>query len=160
MIYNKLISTNQEYKLSKQRLNELWDKENDLDKAEENEVELLIHLIDHYEEKHFPVPYPDPINAIQNRMQDLGLSLVEGARTLGIDKGTLSKVLNRERGLSLKMIRMAEKKFSIPAYVLIQEAKIKSKKKIESIKRNKTPVAPPFKAVKRKQVKSSRVKHS
>jgi HTH-type transcriptional regulator/antitoxin HigA len=86
---------------------------------EGKELMLLGYLIHHYEETEFPISNPDPIEAIEIRMTDLNLSKKDLLPIFG-DRGTMSKVFNKQRNLSLSMIRMIAEKLSIPLEVLIQ----------------------------------------
>lgn len=84
------------------------------------EMRLLVYLVDRYEEEHYPIGMPDPIEAIKTRMEDLGLEPKDLIEIIG-DKGTVSKVLNNRIPLSLRMIRNLTKKLQLPAEILIQE---------------------------------------
>src|SRR6187402_1848342 len=89
------------------------------------ELMLLGYLVDRYEEANFPLRYPDPIEAIKVRMEDLGLTISDLNDVFG-DRGTASKVLNRQRALSLSMIRGLSIRLSLPSDLLIQPIKLKS----------------------------------
>src|SRR5258705_748030 len=89
---------------------------------------LLGYLIDQYEEKEFPIHYPDPIDAIKVRMNDLGIEISDLLDVFG-DRGTASKVLNKQRSLSLSMIRSVANRLSLPERLLIQPIPIKGAKK-------------------------------
>ena len=92
---------------------------------EHKEKLLLAHLISIYEEKNVTLPDVDPIEMIKIRMEDLDLKASDLASLYG-DKGTISKVLNYERALSITMIRQFSKFLSIPAEYLIKEYPLKS----------------------------------
>ena len=76
-------------------------------------------LVEAYEEKHCPIPPPDPIEAILHYMESQGLSEPDLETYLGSDT-CVSEVLNRERTLSLDMIRKLHKGLGIPADILVQ----------------------------------------
>jgi HTH-type transcriptional regulator/antitoxin HigA len=89
---------------------------------EDDRLEVLLTLTDAYEEKHFPIDLPDPIDAIRFRLEQQGatpraLIGVIGSRT------RVYEVLRGRRGLSLPMIRRLHERLHIPAEVLIQPAK-------------------------------------
>lgn len=113
-----IIETEKEYNEALQQAEVLLDT--DPDSKEGRELKLLLLLIEKYEDEHFPIDGPDPIEAIKIRMEDLGLKNKDLVRSIG-DKGTVSKVLNYKTSLSLKMIRNLSKQLSIPADVLIRE---------------------------------------
>jgi len=87
-------------------------------------LDILITLVDAYEERHCPIELPDPIQAIRFRLEQAG----KDARALVGVIGTRSRVfevLRGQRPLSLNMIRALHRHFGIPAEVLIQPTKRK-----------------------------------
>ena len=76
-------------------------------------------LIEQYENEHFPISLPDPIEAIKFRMDQMGYNQNDLARIIGF-KSRASEILNRKRKLSLEMIRQIHDKLNIPTDVLIQ----------------------------------------
>jgi HTH-type transcriptional regulator/antitoxin HigA len=82
-------------------------------------LDVLTTLVEAYEEAHFPIDPPDPIEAIKFRLEQQGrdqkaLVGVIGRRT------RVHEVLRRDRALSLAMIRRLNKSLHIPAEVLIR----------------------------------------
>lgn len=113
---NKLIKTESDYQNALVRMEELFDVR--LDSQEFDEAELLITLIELYEQKHFKIDAPDPIDAIKFRMEQMNLKRIDLAKYFGT-RGRVSEVLNRQRSLSLEMIRKLHKDFGIPAESLL-----------------------------------------
>ena len=72
--------------------------------AEADEMEILVTLIEAYENKHYPILLPDPIEAIKCRMQQQGLTAKDLEPYIGAS-GRVAEVLNRKRGLSLRMMQ-------------------------------------------------------
>jgi len=87
---------------------------------EEQALEVFALLIDNYEQAHYPIDLPDPIEAIKFRMEQQGLLQKNMAPYLG-SQSRVSEVLNRKRPLSLAMIRALHEGLGIPAEVLLQE---------------------------------------
>lgn len=114
----KIIKTEDEYNLALERLEEIFDAP--LGTPEGDESELLALLIEKYEEEHFPIPDPDPIEAVKYMMEQSNLKQADLAKILG-NKGNVSKVLNKKRKLSLDMIRKINKALNIPFSVLMQD---------------------------------------
>jgi HTH-type transcriptional regulator/antitoxin HigA len=85
-----------------------------------DELEILSILIDHYEKEHFPVDFPDPVEAIKFRMEQLGMKQKDLADMVG-NKSRVSEILNRKRKLTLDMVRKISESLSIPTEVLIRE---------------------------------------
>ncbi|MFM7329739.1 MAG: type II toxin-antitoxin system HigA family antitoxin, partial [Bacteroidota bacterium] len=84
-----------------------------------DELEILGILIDRYETEHFPIDFPDPIEAIKFRMEQLGYNQNDLAELIGL-KSRASEVLNKRRKLSLHMIRELHNRWNIPTDVLVQ----------------------------------------
>jgi HTH-type transcriptional regulator/antitoxin HigA len=121
-----IIKTKKEYELATTRLEELSTNPPEENSQEGRELMLLGYLIDQYEERTFEVEYPQPIDAIKIRMEDLGLKITDLLNIFG-DRGTASKVLNNQRGLSLSMIRQLADRLSLPVSLLIQPTGLSKK---------------------------------
>lgn len=113
----KPIKTKKEHQLALIQLDRLFGAKKST--AQGAQLELLSILIEKYEDSHFPVGLPDPIEAIKFRMEQLGYSQSDLARVMGL-KSRASEILNRKRKLSLEMIRDLHSKLNIPTDVLIQ----------------------------------------
>ena len=87
--------------------------------ADGDELELLGILIDTYEKVHYPIDFPDPIEAIKFRMEQLGYTQSDLANVVGL-KSRASEILNKKRKLTLEMIRNLHNTLNIPTDVLIQ----------------------------------------
>ena len=86
---------------------------------EGDRLEVLTTLVEAYEEKHFRIPLPDPIEAILYYVESRGLTRRNLERYIG-SRARVSEVLNRKRPLTMEMIRNLHKGLGIPAEVLIQ----------------------------------------
>jgi HTH-type transcriptional regulator / antitoxin HigA len=86
-------------------------------------LEVLVALIAAYEEKHYPIPLPDPIEAIQFHMDRLGLTRKDLEPYIGT-RARVSEILNRKRPLTLNMIRNLSKGLGIAPEILIQEYRL------------------------------------
>jgi len=82
-------------------------------------LEVLTTLIEAYEEEHYFIPSPDPIEAIRYYMESRGLSRSDLEPYIG-SRARVSEVLNRKRPLSIYMIRKLHAGLGIPAEILIQ----------------------------------------
>ncbi|WP_298392437.1 helix-turn-helix domain-containing protein [Flavobacterium sp.] len=112
-----LIKTENDYDQALKRLEIIFDAKKGT--QEGDELELLGILIDQYENEHFPIDLPDPIEAIKFRMEQMGYTQNDLAKIIGF-KSRASEILNRKRKLSLEMIRQLHKSLNIPTDVLIQ----------------------------------------
>ena len=87
-----------------------------------DELEILSILVETYENKHYQIDPPDPVEAIKFRMEQMGLKQVDLAPLMG-GKNRVSEVLSRKRALNLRMIRNLHKKLRIPAESLIAKTR-------------------------------------
>jgi len=116
-----LIKHQQQYQNYLARVEEIFDAQKGSKEGEE--LELLLTLIKLYEDEYYAIPYPDPIEAIKVRMEDLDMQAKDLIPFIG-HKGNVSKVLNRKRPLTLEMVRKLSKGLNIPTEVLIQPIKL------------------------------------
>jgi HTH-type transcriptional regulator/antitoxin HigA len=114
----KVIKNQKAYQKALERLEVIFDARKGT--LEGDELELLSVLIDLYEQDRFPIDFPDPIEAIKFRMEQLGYKQKDLARILGL-KSRVSEILNRKRKLSLEMIRKIHASMGVPTEVLIKD---------------------------------------
>ena len=112
----KPIKNKKDYKEALKRIDELFDAKPDT--PEGDMLEILVTLVEAYEQKHFFIPPPDPIEAIKFRMEQLGLKQSDLADAMG-GKNRVSEILNRRRELTVKMMKELHHKFNIPAESLL-----------------------------------------
>ena len=86
--------------------------------TEGDELDVLVTLVEAYEDRHFPIADPDPVAAIEFRMEQMGLSRKDLEPVLG-SRGRVSEVLNGRRALSIQMIRRLNRELGIPLESLI-----------------------------------------
>jgi len=87
---------------------------------EADEMEVLVTLIEAYENKHYMISPPDPIEAIKFRMDQQGLKAKDLEAFIG-GSGRVSEVLNRKRPLSLRMIKRLHNGLKIPYESLLAD---------------------------------------
>lgn len=110
------IKTEQDYRESINRIEELWGSKKDT--SEGDELDLLCTLVESYEMAHYPIAPPDPIDAILFRMEQMGMTKTDMAKYLG-SQSRVSEVLSRKRKLTLKMVKSLYKGLNIPAEILL-----------------------------------------
>lgn len=113
----KPIRTKKDYEQALERLELIFDAKKGTAKGDE--LEILGMLIENYENEKFPIDFPDPVEAIKFRMEQLGYNQADLANIVGL-KSRASEILNRKRKLSLDMIRQLHDRLNIPTEVLIQ----------------------------------------
>jgi HTH-type transcriptional regulator/antitoxin HigA len=117
MIEIKPIRTEADYEAALAEIEQLFEAVPGT--LEGDRLEVLTTLVAAYEEKHYPIPLPDPIEAIYYYLESRGLSRRDLEPYLG-RRARVSEILNRKRPLSLEMIRRLNNGLRIPAEVLIQ----------------------------------------
>lgn len=113
----KPIKTEADHKASLKEIESLFDAERGT--PEGDRLEVLVTLVEAYEEKHHKIALPDPIEAVKYHMERLGLSRRDLEPCIG-NRARVSEILNRKRPLTLKMIRNLEATLGIPAAILVQ----------------------------------------
>ena len=88
---------------------------------EADEMEVLVALVEAYENKHYPIGPADPIEAIKFRMEQQGLATKDLEPFIG-SSGRVSEVLNRKRALSLRMVKRLHDGLKIPYESLLSHA--------------------------------------
>ncbi len=111
------IRNKDEYEAALARIESLFDAEPGT--VEADELEVLTLLVEAYEDKHYAIPAPDPVTAIEYYLESRGLDRGVLIPYLG-SRARVSEVLNRKRPLSLQMIRRLNQGLGIPAEILIQ----------------------------------------
>ena len=114
----KVIKTEEDYNKALKRLEVIFDAP--VNTPEGDEAELLGILIEKYEDEHYPIEAPDPIEAIKFRMEQMDMNKKDLAKVIGY-KSRVSEIFTRKRKLNLKMIRRLHEKMNIPYESLISE---------------------------------------
>ena len=81
-------------------------------------IEVLAILVEKYEDEHFPIEAPTPVEAIKFRMDQLGMSNTDLARIIGT-RARVSEIFNGKRKLSVRMIKALHRKLQVPAEILL-----------------------------------------
>lgn len=115
-----VIKTYDEYKSVLQAAEELVALDPAAGTPEADRLELLTVLVEDFERRHFAIPTPDPIDAIEFRMAEQGLRQKDLVPMLG-SRSRVSEVLSRKRPLTVQMIRGLTTGLGIPAEILVGE---------------------------------------
>ena len=113
------IRTKSDYKSALAKVSKLVGSDPKTGTSDGDRLEVLSILIEDYESKHFPINSPNPIDAIQFRMEQNNLSVKDLVPLIG-NSNRVYEVLNGKRPLTLNMIRKITEELGIPAKVLIQ----------------------------------------
>lgn len=118
----KPIRTETDYEEALAEIERLWGARTGT--PEGDRLDILATLIDAYENEHYPMDPPDPIEAIKFRMEQQALTRKDLEGMLG-SRTRVAEVLNRQRGLSINMIRRLHERLGISAEVLIRPTRAK-----------------------------------
>jgi len=113
----KPIKTESDYKAALAEIERLMGAE--LNSLEGDKLDVLTTLVEAYEERHYPIDPPDPIEAIIHQMESQGITRKDLERYIG-NRARVSEILNRKRSLSITMIRNLQEGLGISAEILIR----------------------------------------
>lgn len=82
-------------------------------------LEVLVALVEQYENDHYSMPLPDPIEALKYHMETRGLDRRALQPYIG-SRARVSEILNRKRPLTLRMIRALSQGLGISAEILVR----------------------------------------
>lgn len=126
------IRTKASYEAALKEVERLWGARSGTPAGDR--LDILATLIEAYEDEHYPMDPPDPIDAIKFRMEQQGLASTSRAswvpgpvslKCLMADQTSVSTILRARRGLFINMIRRLHERFGIPAEVLIRPTRRK-----------------------------------
>ena len=120
----KPIKNEKDYRNALERLEIIFDAP--IDTKEGDEAEILSLMIENYENEHYPIEAPDPIEAIKIRMEELNLRQKDLVGIIG-GKSRVSEILNRKKKLTVEMIRELERMLQISASVLVNNYQLVKK---------------------------------
>lgn len=106
------IKTQADYEPTLKEIEDLMSAE--AGSPEGDRLDVLVTLVEAYEREHYPMGFPDPVEAIKFRMEQQGLTVEDLVPVIG-RKNRVYEILARKRPLTLRMIEGLHEKFSIPA---------------------------------------------
>jgi HTH-type transcriptional regulator / antitoxin HigA len=115
-----IIKSEEKYQLALDWIDEMFDKKVSPDTPEGKKLEVALLLIKEYEDKNYPIPLPDPIEAIKLKMAERGLTNKDLVGKVG-SKGYVSMLLSRKKPLTLELAKLFHKEFQIPAEIFLSE---------------------------------------
>ena len=114
----KPIKTDSDYRAALKEIEKLMMAEPDTQEGEK--LDVLVTLAEAYEQKHYPLDLPDPVEAIKFEMEQKGLTVKDLEPMIG-KSNRVYEVLNHKRSLTLKMIWRLHEQLGIPAESLIKQ---------------------------------------
>jgi HTH-type transcriptional regulator/antitoxin HigA len=120
----KPIKTEADHAAALREIERLWGADEGTSAGDR--LEVLTTLVEAYEQAHFPIDAPDPIEAIKFRLEQQGTDKKTLIGVIG-NRTRVYEVLRRDRALSLAMIRRLNQTLNIPAEVLIRPVRIRKR---------------------------------
>jgi HTH-type transcriptional regulator / antitoxin HigA len=112
----KPIKTERDYQNALKEIEKLWNAKPNTPMGDR--LDVLVTLVEAYEQKHYKIEPPDPIEAIKFRMEQLELKPSDLAKILG-GRNRASEILNKKRKLTVEMMRSLRKRLGVPADSLL-----------------------------------------
>jgi HTH-type transcriptional regulator / antitoxin HigA len=116
----KPIRTEADYKASLKEISALMESDPEPGTADGDRLDILATLVEAYENRHFPMDFPDPVEAILFRMERQGLKPKDLEPMIG-QRNRVYEILNRKRPLTMAMVWRLHKGLGIPAESLIRK---------------------------------------
>ena len=117
------IRTAEDHAAALARIEELWGADSCTDAGDE--LDLLVDLVEHYEDRHFPIPEASPVEILRSHMEATGRTQADLARLLG-SASRASEILNRRRALTVDMIHRLHAEWGLPADCLVRPYHLES----------------------------------
>ena len=114
----RIIKTKEQYEEFLDWVDILFDRKVRADSPQGNKLQVALLLIKQYEDANYPIPLPDPIDAIKVKMDELGLKNKDLVGKVG-SKGYVSSLLNKKKPLTLELAKLFHQELNIPAEVLL-----------------------------------------
>jgi HTH-type transcriptional regulator/antitoxin HigA len=115
----KPVKTKKDYQSALKEIERLFDAEPNTPAGDR--LDILVTLVEAYEEMHYPVDFPDAISALKYWMESRGLDRKDLEPYIGT-RARIAEVLNHKRDLTLTMIRNLHDHLHIPAELLIKKS--------------------------------------
>jgi len=114
----QIIKTEKEYEDLLEWIDTQFDLKIAAESKEGEQLQIALLLIKQYEDLHYAIPFPDPIEAVKLKMEEKGLMNKDLVSLIG-SKGYVSALLNGKKPLTLKIAKILHQKLGIPAEVLL-----------------------------------------
>jgi len=114
----KIIKNKKQYEQFLDWIDVQFDKKVKAGTPQGEKLQVALLLIKQYEDANYPIPLPDPIDAIKFKMDELGLKNKDLVGKVG-SKGYVSSLLNKRKPLTLELAKLFHQELKIPAEVLL-----------------------------------------
>ena len=137
MVTVRPVRSEEDYEAALARIDELMDAEPNT--PEDDELDVLVSLVEQYEENHYPIDPPDPIAAIEFRMDQAGLTQRDLVPYIG-SRAKVSEVLTGKRAITMAMARALHHHLGIPAESLLQDSRVLTDDTFEGVEWKRFPL--------------------
>ncbi|MFC0805597.1 MULTISPECIES: helix-turn-helix domain-containing protein [unclassified Sinorhizobium] len=96
-----------------------FDNEPEIGTEEADRFDILSTLIEAYENEHYAIEAPEPVDLIKAHMEMFGRTQTDLAELFG-SRSRASEVLNKRRALTVDMIRKLHREWGIPSDCLVE----------------------------------------
>ena len=127
------IKTEADYQAALEEIERLFDATPN--SPEGDRLQVLTTLVEAYEEQHYPIPAPDPIEAVLYHMESRGLTRRDLEPYIG-NRARVSEILNRKRPLTLRMIQRLHSQLGVAAEVLLRPYQVQNAKARKALASN------------------------
>ena len=114
----KIIKTKKQYKQYLDWVDVQFEHKVKSTTPQGEKLQVALLLIKQYEDANYPIPLPDPIDAIKVKMNELGLKNKDLVGKMG-SKGYVSSLLNKKKPLTLELAKLFHQELNIPAEVFL-----------------------------------------
>lgn len=115
----KIIKTKSQYEKTLSWIDEMFDKKVKPNTPDGEKLQIALLVVKKYEDISYPIPYPNAIDVIKLKMEELGLKNKDMIEKIG-SKGYVSSILNKKKPLTLDIAKIFYRELHIPAEVLLQ----------------------------------------
>ena len=113
-----VVKNNSQYEEFLKWIDEMFNKNISPTSAKGKKIEVALLLIKQYEDAHFSIPFPDPLETIKLKMAELGLKNKDLVGKFG-SKGYVSSLLSGKKPLTLELAKLFHQELHIPAEVFL-----------------------------------------
>ena len=114
----KPIKSKKEYGAFLAWVDKAFDRKVKINSTEGEILQVALLLIKDYEDKYYPIPTPDPLDAIKLKMDEKGLRSKDLIGKIG-SKGYVSAILSGKKPLTLALAKIFHRELGVPANVLL-----------------------------------------
>ena len=114
----RIIKTEEQYEQYISWTDMMFDKKVKSNTPQGEKLQVVLLLIKQYEDANYPIPFPDPIDAIKMKMEENGLKNKDLVGKVG-SKGYVSALLNKRKPLTLELAKLFHNELHIPVEVLL-----------------------------------------